>query len=339
MSVAGFVPRLASAVELGDWCAVFSEGHREVSGDPALPGALAARLLAEEDDGGPLRWAARANTPTEGAVGGGLPRIVGAAELRRQEHDARIGFLRLFVAPPARRNGVGTALLARVAADARTAGYERIQATAPAGGPGEAFARAWGGVRELLRLELQEQRLDEHVLTRCRELATCPDPARYEPAHWYGAAPDPLADSFGQVMSHVLDAPGATLQLAPRAWDRAAVRAWEAGMTGEHLLVTAALHRTTGHVAAATVITVAAGRHDLEVTAASQHDTAVLPQHRGRGLARWIKAEQTLRLHARFPSVRTITATVNTRNHPMLAVNRAVGYRTIAERLLLENPL
>ncbi|MFI6736569.1 GNAT family N-acetyltransferase [Nonomuraea sp. NPDC050451] len=74
-------------------------------------------------------------------------------------------------------------------------------------------------------------------------------------------------------------------------------------------------------------------------TVFSEHDTAVLPEHRGRGLARWIKAEQTLRLHERFPSVRTVTATVNQQNLPMVAVNRAVGYRTIAERLLTEGPI
>jgi hypothetical protein len=72
---------------------------------------------------------------------------------------------------------------------------------------------------------------------------------------------------------------------------------------------------------------------------AQQHDTAVLPEHRRRGLARWIKAEQTLRLHDRFPHVRTVTTTVNRRNLPMAAVNRAVGYRTVGERLLLEGPV
>lgn len=72
---------------------------------------------------------------------------------------------------------------------------------------------------------------------------------------------------------------------------------------------------------------------------AQQHDTAVLPEHRRRGLARWIKAEQTLRLQERLPYVRTVTTTVNQQNLPMVAVNRAVGYRTVGERLLMEGPV
>ncbi|MFF4624876.1 GNAT family N-acetyltransferase [Nonomuraea jabiensis] len=88
-------------------------------------------------------------------------------------------------------------------------------------------------------------------------------------------------------MGHVLDAPGAAVQLASRAWDQA----------------------------------------------------AVLPEHRRRGLARWIKAEQTLRLHERFSHVRAVTTTVNQQNVPMVAVNRALGYRTVGVRLLVEGPV
>jgi hypothetical protein len=72
---------------------------------------------------------------------------------------------------------------------------------------------------------------------------------------------------------------------------------------------------------------------------ADQHDTAVLPHHRRRGLARWIKADQSIRLHADFPTVRAVTVTVNQANLPMLAVNRALGYHPIRRRLLVEVPV
>ncbi|QFY14943.1 GNAT family N-acetyltransferase [Nonomuraea phyllanthi] len=323
-----FLPRQARGTNLAVWCALFSEGQSEVSGDPPRAAALAEQLRAEEDHAVVRRWAARDNDDG---------RIVGTAQLRPQPHDQRIGFLRLFVAPSARRRGVGTTMLAQITKYAHSAGMDRIQSTVPARSPGESFVRTWPGVRELLRLELQEQRLDEHVLSHCHELAICPDPTEYSLAHWHGAAPEPLAPSFGQVMSHVPDAPGAALQMASRAWDAAAVRTWEARMTasGAHLMVCAAVHRTTGQVVAATVATVAAS----DAPAAQQHDTVVLPRHRRRGLARWIKAEQTLRLHQRFPSLRTVSSTVNRQNAPMTAVNRAVGYRGSGERLLVELPM
>ncbi|MFC4587579.1 GNAT family N-acetyltransferase [Sphaerisporangium corydalis] len=252
-----FLPRHATPADLAAWCAVLSEGQAEASGGSPPAAALAERLLAE--DGPPVpRWAARATA--------GGP-VVGVAELRPRPHDPRTGFLRLFVAPPSRRQGVGAALRTRVAADARAAGMERLQGLAPAGGPGEPFALTWPGMRVLLRLERQEQRLDEEVLRRCRELAVCPDPGGYRPAHWVGPAP---ADGG---------------------------------------------------------------------PAADQHDTAVLPRHRRRGLARWIKAEQTLLLRERFPGVDTVTSTVNGSNLPMTTVNQAVGYRRVGERLLVEVPL
>src|SRR4051794_28927106 len=85
-------------------------------------------------------------------------------------------------------------------------------------------------------------------------------------------------------------------------------------------------------VVGATITTVAS----REARAAEQHDTAVLPGQRGGGLARWMKARQTLRLHELFPRVESVTVTVDQRNAPMLAVNRAVGYRLVRERLLVE---
>ncbi|SDI87023.1 GNAT family N-acetyltransferase [Nonomuraea jiangxiensis] len=135
-----FVPRSATEDDLAAWCTVFSEGQSEMSGDPPLASALAERLLAEEEAPPVLRWAARAD---------GARPITGVAELRPQPHDPRVGFLRLFVAAPARRNGIGSALPARIAGDARSTGMDRIQALASAGEPGEAFAGTWPGVREM----------------------------------------------------------------------------------------------------------------------------------------------------------------------------------------------
>lgn len=213
-----FLPRHAAAADLATWCAVFSQGQTELSGGLLQSPELAERLLAEHEP--PVgRWAARRACAEP---------VTGVAELRPQPHEPRVGFLRLFVAPPARRNGTGSALLAQLMREASGAGLDRIQGTVLAGPPGEPFARTCRGLRIVLRLQRQDQRLDQDaVLRRCHELAVCPDPA-YRLVHWRGPAPEPLAASFGRVMGHVLDAPGAALQMALREWDAAAVRAWEA---------------------------------------------------------------------------------------------------------------
>ena len=238
---------------------------------------------------------------------------MGAAELRGD-------FLRLAVAPEARGAGIGAALLDRVRADT---GGVPLRTT------------VLDGQREcphgdvLLRLELHEQPLTDAVLRRCRELAAVPPPG-YEVAAWRGAAPNALTGSLGRVLGHVLDAPGADLQLAPREWDAAAVRRWEAAMTagGDDLLVCAAVH--AGTAVAATVLTTHGG------PVAEQHDTAVLPGHRRHGLARLVKAANTLALHDRHPQTEAVTVTVNETNVAMLAVNRSVGYTWRRTRLLVQ---
>ena len=326
LTVDHFVPRRASADDLADWSAIFSAGQSEASGGSVDVASLAARLLAD-DDQTVLRWVAR--RPLGGP-------ILGVAELRPQPQEPRLGYLRLFVTPPARRTGVGSTLLRPVLRGAPAAGFDRIQGTVLAGPPGEPFARACPGLRVVLRLEIQEQSLDASVLRRCREMAGKPRPG-YRLAHWGEAAPDPLAASFGQVMAHVLDAPGAMFQMAARNWDVPKVRAWEAKMTagGRHLLVCAAVDLASEKVVAATVATVPASGGPV----ADQHDTAVMPAHRQRGLARWIKADQAVHLHESFPDVAKVAVTLNQQNHPMISVNRTLGYRPVRERLLVELPV
>ncbi|WP_326770589.1 GNAT family N-acetyltransferase (plasmid) [Streptomyces sp. NBC_01591] len=326
VTVEPFLPRHAAAVDLAAWCAVFSDGYRDSSGSTVPQSALAERLLAEEPPA--MRWAARA---------GSGDAVSGVAQLRSQPHQPGTGFLRLFVAPSTRRNGIGSALLFEAMRTADEAGMDRLQSTVLAGATGESFARTVPGLRVVLRLELQEQRLDqEWVLARCRELVAR-RPSAYRLVHWIGPAPEQLAASFGRVMGHVLDAPGAALQMSSRTWDTAAVRAWEATMItgGEQLLVSAAVHSASGEVVAATVATVPASGGPV----ADQHDTAVLPEHRRQGLARWIKAEQAIRFHEHFPGVRAVVSTVNQENLPMTAVNRLLGYRPLSGRLLVEAPV
>ncbi|MCX5205254.1 GNAT family N-acetyltransferase [Streptomyces sp. NBC_00237] len=327
-----FVPQRAVPGDLAAWCSVFSEGNRESSGSSASPAVLAELLLAEDPPA--MRWAVRSGR------GGGAMRAV--AELKPQPHQEDTAFLRLFVAPSARRRGLGSALLAHAMRGAAGAGTARVQATVLGGPPGEPFARTVPGMRVLLPLELQEQPLaEDRVVRRCRELAECPPPgvrARgYRVVHWLGVAPEPLVASFGRVMGHVMDAPGAAMQLAARTWDAAAVREWEARMTegGDRLMVCAAVGPATGVVVAVTVATVPPGGGP----AADQHDTAVAPGHRGHGLARWVKAAQAVRMSECFPGVLTVTSTVHRENLSMAAVNRALGYRSVRTRLLVEAPV
>jgi GNAT superfamily N-acetyltransferase len=328
LTVDHFVPSRATAEDLADWSAIFAAGRAEASGGSVVEAAAVAGQLSADDEAGVVRWFARRS------LGGP---ILAVAELRPQPHRAGLSFLRLYVTPPARRAGVGSTLLRPVLRGAAAAGYHRVQATVLAGPPGEPFARACPGLKVAMRLEVEEQRLDvPAVLRRCRELAGTKHPG-YRLEHWRDAAPEPLVASFGQVMGHLLDAPGAMFQMAARHWETPEVRAWEKKMTatGRLVLVCAAIDRASGSVVAATVASVAASGGEV----ADQHDTAVLPTHRERGLARWIKADQAIQLHESFPAVTALVSTLNQQNHPMIAVNRTLGYRAISDRLLVEVPV
>lgn len=319
-----FDPVTAPHPDLAAWTAILTAGQSELSGGAPRAEDLAVRLRSRRAGQG-WRWAARLSAAES---------VLGVAELRRQPHDERIGFLRLFVAPAARRKGMGRELRETVVERARALGMERIQSTVLAGEPGEPFARTSPYLRTLLRLELQKQYLDEATLRRCWSLAATP--ARgYRLTHWEGPAPDGLVRSFGRVMGHLLDAPGAALQMRARPWGPAQVREWERKITedGSRLVVGAALDRMSDQVVAATVCTVTGG------VMADQHDTAVMPAHRRRKLASRVKATQALRVHDLFPHVQALAVTINQENAAMLAVNRSLMYKRVAERLLVEESL
>ncbi len=56
------------------------------------------------------------------------------------------------------------------------------------------------------------------------------------------------------------------------------------------------------------------------------YGTAVLPEHRGHGLGRWMKAESIRRARAHHPGLAGLVTDTASSNAPMLAVNDALGY-------------
>ncbi len=160
-----------------------------------------------------------------------------------------------------------------------------------------------------------------------------PDVPGYRITQWDNEGPASLVESFAEVLNSVRDAPGADLQIAESSWDVAKVRTWERESTvgRQRLMVTAAVAEGSGEVVGATVCTL----DEQSPTRASQHDTAVLPAHRGVGLGYAIKHRQAMLL-CEQAGLETVSTTVNVDNHPMMAVNRRLGYRTAAERVLVQ---
>ncbi len=59
--------------------------------------------------------------------------------------------------------------------------------------------------------------------------------------------------------------------------------------------------------------------------------TGVLPEYRGRGLGRWMKAALYLKLIEDFPENETVTTDMRSANDPILRLNASMGYKLVAK--------
>ncbi|MET7687693.1 GNAT family N-acetyltransferase [Streptomyces sp. NPDC005483] len=252
----------------------------------------------------------------------GVP--LGSAFLRlfTQEGQEHLAELQLAVHGAERRRGVGTRLL-EAAVDA--AGAERrrsVIAQAVEGSPADRFLAA-RGFRKVLALTYARLPLADVDRAAIDALVELPHPG-YRLTEWDGIVPDALARSFAGSRRAMDDMPMEGTDFGRVVWDveRVVAAAEAVARRGELLHTVAAVDATDGGVVGFCELVVPGdgsgdGRH---------YGTAVLPEHRGRGLARWMKAaavRHVLERHPELAGLRTDTAASNT---PMLAVNDSLGY-------------
>lgn len=260
---------------------------------------------------------------------------VGSAYLRLftrpgQDHLAE---LRIDVHPADRRHGTGTLLLDAAAAAARDAGRRTLVTQADAGSPGAAFLAA-RGLREVLTLTYARLALADADHAALTALAELPHPG-YRLLSWDGTVPDHLARSYADSRHAMDDMPMDDTDYGTVTWDVDRVRSAAAVIAkrGEHLHTVAALDSATGAVVAFTELVVPSDGHGD----AQHYGTAVLPAHRGHGLARWMKAAAVLQAHTRHPALSGLLTDTADSNPYMRRINDALGYlpthRTITYQL------
>lgn len=263
-------------------------------------------------------------------------RTVGAGMLFLFLHDNdHLGEVDVYVAPSARRRGIGRALLAeleRVAArDGRTTLL--TSAFAPVGeeSPGSAFAAACGypvasaeetKVVDLTTAPAQWGPLDD-------EVSSALDGYRIEV--FDGPVPEEHVDDFCALLSALLgEIPTGDLDLRQERWTPERVREHEgrAERVGRVQVVSVAV-APDGHLCGFSDIRIS--RHDPRH--ASVGATMVQPGHRGHRLGLGMKLATHRRVLELFPQcayVETGNAGVNA---AMNAVNAQLGYRVV-ERCL-----
>ena len=279
------------------------------------PGPSSYRLawVAADDDGHP--------------VGTAYLRVftAGGAEHRTEAE--------MVVHPAERRRGAGTALLAEAVQAARELGRRALVAgPVEAGSPGEAFLTA-RGLRPVLGLTYA--RLDLAGAD-----VTVPPAPGYRLVVWEGTVADELAETFAAPRRAMDDMPMDEADVGAETWDVARVRAIAAAVErrGDTLCTVAAVAEVAGTIAGFTELVVpATAAQPAEAGVDAQHyGTGVLREHRGRGLARWMKAEAIRHTRAAHPQVRGLLTDTADSNAAMRKVNDALGYAPTHRSVLFQ---
>ncbi|MFC4069214.1 GNAT family N-acetyltransferase [Actinoplanes subglobosus] len=260
--------------------------------------------IAEGDDGRPL------GTAYVYALAGG-----GAGELRITVHPAE------------RRSGVGARLLREAVGSATERGLTALLGQpVREGSEGEAFCAA-AGLRRVLALTYTRLALADWD---GREV---PAPEGYRIVHWTGRVSGELAETFARSRKAMDDMPMDDAAWTPDEWDVERLHrvADVVANRGETLLTTAAIG-SDGEIAGFTEVVVAG-----DGTGDGQHyGTGVLPEHRGHGLARWLKAAQIDEVRSRFPELDGLLADTADSNTAMRRVNDSLGYLPTHRSLLYQ---
>jgi GNAT superfamily N-acetyltransferase len=297
LSVRQFDVHHLSAAELAEIHEIRSACHRAAAPDEPFPTLAEWSALVTKIPPGVARWHWLADG--------------GYAGLTRAYASAR-GRIEICVVPQARRHGIGSALLNEVTEAAKALGCETVIGRV-GDHDGTAFAERVGcragnsQLRSVLTLPVA---------------GTVSPVSGYMLVTWTGQAPDWLLESYAVARAAINDAPRSGA-IPPEIWSPRRVRDMEQTVAarGRMGLVTVAVSDDQ-EVAGFTEVRVSPDPGAI----ASTEDTAVVAMHRGRGLARWIKAESLALLRRVRPDVTTVVTTNDTANAAMLVVNRRLGF-------------
>jgi len=221
------------------------------------------------------------------------------------------------VIPAARRRGIGRALVDGVRKLAIEAGRTSLLGSAPHVGAGIDFARAVGA-----KFGLDEIR---SVYRFASESLTPVPVDGISIVSWEAECPERYVESFARLRGVMNTAPqGGDVFYPDDVWDAARVRRIEATVREQRvrLLEVTARDDATDELVGYTEVALFESWPEM----GDQWDTGVLPEYRGRGIARWVKTAMLEWLRQEHPEVRLMTTWNAAVNDSMLAVNKRLGY-------------
>lgn len=236
------------------------------------------------------------------------------------------------VLPEHRRRGVGRALAAAVRE--ALAGHAEIVQAETYSEAGVGFALAQG-----MRLGNQELRLlREMPLDREAMAGAASSVPGVEIRTWHGACPEELVEDWARLTTQMdADVPIGDLTRPASRGEVEELRRDEQRMDDQGWTLVRGLALLEGAAVGYTEIFVS--RHDPEIL--TQDDTLVDRAHRGRGIGRALKLAnlENLRAVPEAAQARWIQTYTALDNVPMLALNRALGFREADVLSILEGEL
>jgi GNAT superfamily N-acetyltransferase len=242
------------------------------------------------------------------------------------KENTNTGRCTLIVSPGRRRVGVGRALAAHSAEQARLAGRTRLSADVRDGSAGAAFAaslRAVPGIPEVSRRLIVDADLATR-LARLRELVE-PRTTGYSLVSWTGRTPEKYISGAVALHNAMADRPRDAGDEA-KVWDAERIRETENvnAATGVQYQSVVARHDATGEIAAWTELCVDPDAPEW----AYQLATVVLPAHRGHRLGLLVKIGNLELLGRTAPQVRRVTTGNASSNEHMIAINEQLGFQS-----------
>jgi GNAT superfamily N-acetyltransferase len=231
------------------------------------------------------------------------------------------------VLPEWRRQGIGRRLLSPAAEAVRATGRGLMMSHTDSFAPaGESFMERLGaqvGLVETvsqLDLELLDRALMRQWQERAGERA-----AGFELGLWEGPYPEDALETVAAMLQAINLAPRGDLQIEDEVWTPEMLRDRDQAMIrrGADRWTLYARETATGRFAGYTQLYWSNDRPET----LQQGDTAVFPEFRNRGLARWLKAAMVEKVLCERPVARRIRTDNASTNASMLRINVEMGFR------------